>query len=53
MELPTRKGFCGVSGEGSRGGMGKASKIFKSESRLALYLLGAICAALGALIVGG
>ncbi len=32
--------------------MGKASKIFKSERRLGLYLLGAICVALGAIFVG-
>ncbi len=32
--------------------MGRAKNIFKSERRLALYLLGAICVALGALFVG-
>jgi sortase A len=32
--------------------MGKAKKIFKSERRLGLYLLGAICVALGAIFVG-
>ncbi|MGH3146820.1 MAG: sortase [Rubrobacter sp.] len=32
--------------------MGKASKIFKSERQLGLYLLGAICVALGAIFVG-
>jgi sortase A len=33
-------------------GMGKASRIFKSERRLGLYLLAALCVALGALFVG-
>ena len=32
--------------------MGKASRIFKSERRLGLYLLAALCVALGALFVG-
>jgi len=32
--------------------MGKASKLFKGERRMGLYLLGALCAALGALFVG-
>jgi len=32
--------------------MGKASKISQGEHRLTLYLLGAICAALGALFAG-
>ena len=32
--------------------MGKAQKIFRSERRAGLYLLGAICVALGALFVG-
>ena len=32
--------------------MGKAKRIFKGERRLGLYLLGAICVALGALFVG-
>ena len=32
--------------------MGKAKRIFRSERRLGLYLLGAICVALGALFVG-
>src|SRR5215207_7328301 len=32
--------------------MGKASRIFKSERRLGLYLLAAVCVALGALFVG-
>lgn len=32
--------------------MGKAKKIFKSERRMGLYLLGAICMALGAVFVG-
>ena len=32
--------------------MGKAQKIFRSERRAGLYLLGAICLALGALFVG-
>ena len=32
--------------------MGKASRIFKSERRLGLYLLAALCVALGAIFVG-
>ncbi len=32
--------------------MGKAKKIFKSERRMGLYLLGALCVALGAIFVG-
>ena len=32
--------------------MGKASRIFKSERRLGLYLLAGLCVALGVLFVG-
>ena len=48
----TEGSFAEYRVRGTHGGMGKASKTFQRERRLTLYLLGAICAALGALFVG-